>query len=151
MKSLGKFFTFLILLHAASPPAFSQQVTQPSELLSEINNGDIVKQGCKITAVLAIDSIKKIGTEACPVPEPTQMTKIACAVALALQNKTFEARAVTGTAAGCRWVVTKVSNTMFEVSLKVEHEAEHNAEEAKAWVSFLNTVGGAQWFMNRLN
>jgi hypothetical protein len=150
MKTLLSFvltaFSFFI-----STSAMAQHLTQPDKLLQDITRGNLISKGCSITARLAIKELKVVGTAACVIPEPTGASKLACAVGLALRNRTAASLTETGMTSGCKWVVKNTSDKVVEVTIEVVKEAEASIADAKAWFSFLNTINGAIWFVNRLS
>jgi hypothetical protein len=116
----------------------------------QINQGikDLaIKEGCKFVARVSVNNLSKWLASGCFVPEPTNVSNVACAVGLALKNEAISGIAKKGVANACVYTVKQISPKIVEITVDMKKEAQNFLEELKTWMSFLYTVPGAYWFM----
>jgi hypothetical protein len=116
---------------------------------NEILTGKI-SNGCSNIARITVGAAKKWLPSYCAVAE-TPPTMTACAIGVALQNSIVNRVTTQIVKKGCTVTVRYISDEIIELSFETTKELEHSAEEAKFWMSFINSIDGMIWMMNRLS
>lgn len=104
-----------------------------------------IKVGCKIGAKISVDQLKKWGTAGCLIPEPTQTSKIACAIGLALKNKVISSGTAKFIEKGCVITIETTVEKTVEIFIEVKEELPKQKEEIINTINFLNTIEGMLW------
>ena len=113
-------------------------------------NENKIKIGCKIGAKVSIKAIEKWGTASCFIPEPTNITKLACAIGLILKDKKYAFGTQKIIEKGCVIIVEKTSKGFVEIYLDVKENYPKQKEEILNTLNFLNTVEGLLWIQAKM-
>jgi hypothetical protein len=108
-----------------------------------------ISNGCTNIARITVEAARKWLPSYCPIAE-TPPTMAACAIGMALQNSIVRRQTTKIVKKGCTVTVRYISDEIIELSFETYKDLERSAEEAKFWLSFLNSVEGMIWLMNRL-
>lgn len=108
-----------------------------------------IADGCRGVARITTSAAKKWLLGFCPVAE-TPPTLVACSIGVALQNAVVLKVSQRIVKKGCTVTVKYVSDEIIELTFETTRELERSIEEAKFWWSFINSVDGMIWLMNRL-
>jgi len=113
-------------------------------------NENKVEVGCKIVSKVSVHYVKKWGKGLCLVPEPTNVTKIACAISGILHDDNVKDITENIVEEGCIVTVKYVyenKEAFIEIVISVKEEAKKTKEEIENTINFLNTIEGLYWVM----
>ena len=120
-----------------------------ANLEKEVANG-LISKGCSGVARMSVSAAQKWLLTYCAVPE-TPPTLVACSIGVALKNAIVSGITQKVVKQGCTVTVKYVGKEIIEITLDTNTNLQKSTEEAKFWISYINSAGGMIWLMNRLN
>ena len=109
-----------------------------------------ISSGCYNIARITVAAATKWLPSYCAIAE-TPPTIAACSIGVALQNSIVNKVTTQIVKKGCTVTVKYISDEIIELTFETTKELERSTEEAKFWLSFVNSIDGMIWLMNRLS
>lgn len=108
---------------------------------------------CRATSKILIKDWQKFIEKVCLSTDPTKVrTKsVACALALALNNKYVAKSTEQITYLTCKYIVKEVGNKAIDIYMEWKNEANNSTKDMLLWLEFVHGTEGMMWLTNKIN